>query len=144
LRIALLAFLSVPAVAAEPSPRPTAGDLADAQKVLRDPQTGEAVARMTGALTRAIMNAPVGEFEAAIEGRPATRADRQRTVRDRIGGPVAAARIEREVAASGVRVQAMGNALADALPGMLAAAGDLQRELEKAVANLPDPTYPRR
>ena len=41
---------------------------------------------MLGALSKAFMNLPVGEIEAAVEGRPVTAADRNRTVRDVAGG----------------------------------------------------------
>jgi hypothetical protein len=143
----LLFAVAAPAVAADPAPRPgeaAPADVAAAQKALRDPATADTMTRIGGALTRAIMNMPIGEIEAAVEGRAPTGADRQRTVGDSVGGPGEADRIERQVAASGAQVQAMGSALANALPGMLAAAGKMKDELEKATANLPDPTYPRR
>ena len=38
-------------------------------------------------------------------------------MQDSVGGPAETARIERQVAASGAQVQAMGNGLANALPG---------------------------
>ena len=142
----LLALAATPAMAGGQAAPPQASpdELAAAQRVLRDPSTAQAMSRVSGALTRAIMNMPVGEIEAAVEGRAPTSADRRRTVGDSVGGPAEAARIEREVAASGAQMQVMGNALANALPGMLAAAGQLQQEIERATANLPDPTYPRR
>ena len=62
--------------------------------VLTDPAMADQLGRVAGALTRSLMNLPVGELEAAIEGRPATRADRARTVRDSIGDPYVEQRIE--------------------------------------------------
>lgn len=132
------------AASAEPTRQPAPSDVEAAQKALRDPRTAETMSRVTGALARAVMALPVGELEAAVEGRAPNEADRKRTVQDSLGGPAEAARIEREVAGSGAQMQAMGNALANALPGMIAAAGAMQKEVEKATANLPDPTYPRR
>ncbi len=148
----LLALAATPAMAAGQAappyapqyPQASQDELAAAQRALRDPSTAQAMSRVSGALTRAIMNMPVGEIEAAVEGRAPTAADRRRTVGDSVGGPQEAARIERDVAMSGAQMQVMGNALANALPGMLAAAGQLQQEIERATANLPDPTYPRR
>jgi len=151
----LLALAATPAMAAAQAappyapqyshpPQASQDELAAAQRALRDPSTAQAMSRVSGALTRAIMNMPVGEIEAAVEGRAPTAADRRRTVGDSVGGPQEAARIERDVASSGAQMQVMGNALANALPGMLAAAGQLQQEIERATANLPDPTYPRR
>ena len=43
------------------------------------------IGNMIGAVTRALLDLPVGELEAAIENRPATRQDRQRTVRSVTG-----------------------------------------------------------
>ena len=37
---------------------------------------------MMQALSKAFLNLPVGEIEAAAEGRPATQADRRQTIRD--------------------------------------------------------------
>ena len=140
-------LLSSPAFAADPPAAPagpTSPDVGAAQRVLKDPAIGEKMSRMGGALTRALMNVPVGEIEAAAEGRAPTAADRRRTVGDTVGGPAEAARIERDVAASGAQMQAMGSALADALPAIVGALGEAASEVEKAVANMPDPTYPRR
>jgi hypothetical protein len=52
--------------------------------------------------------------------------------------------IEREIAASGAQMHAMGKAMAAALPAMVEAFGKAAEELGKATANLPDPTYPNR
>ena len=45
---------------------------------LSDPAMADKLGRMLGALTRALMDMPVGEVEAAIEGRAPTAADRAR------------------------------------------------------------------
>ena len=136
---------AAPAIAVDPAPaQPAQSEVANAQKVLRDPAAAETMSRVGGALTRAIMNMPVGEIEAAVEGRTPTAADRQRTVQDSVGGPAEAARIERQVVGSGAQMRAMGAALADALPGIVGALGEAAEKVERATANLPDPTYPRR
>ena len=90
------------------------------------------------------MNLPVGELEAAIEGRPVTRADRQRTIGDSIGDPYVEQRIERQAAASGRTIQAASQALANSLPAILQAIDGATADIERAIGNLPDPTYPRR
>ena len=145
---ALLAAAALPGTAmaqsVTPPAPPSPADVAEMQRQIADPATGAALSRMTGAVTRALMDMPVGEIEAAVEGRPATVADRRRTVRDTVGGPEEAARIEREVAASGAQMQVMQRALVAALPGMIAAAGEMQKAIEQAGASLPLAGYERR
>jgi hypothetical protein len=111
---------------------------------LSDPAMADKLGRMMGTLTRALMDMPVGELEAAVQGREPTAADRARQVRDHIGGPEAEREVEAKVAASGRQVQAMTRALVDSLPSIMASLNGVERELERATANLPDPTYPKR
>ena len=127
-----------PALAAQPLPAPVL------PPVLTDPAMADQLGRAAGAVTRSLMNLPVGELEAAIEGRPATRADRARTVRDSIGDPDVEQRIERQAAASGRTIQAASQALASSLPAILQAIDGAAADIERVVGNLPDPTYPRR
>jgi hypothetical protein len=111
---------------------------------LSDPAMADRLGRMMGSLTRALMDLPVGELEAAVEGREPTQAERSKRVRDHIGGPGAEREVEARVAASGRTVQAATRALVDSLPSMMAALEQAERNLERATANLPDPTYPKR
>ncbi len=109
-----------------------------------DPAMADKLGRVAGVLTRSLMNLPVGEVEAAIEGRPATPADRARTVRDSVDDPYLEQRIAAEAAQSGRTMQVASKALMASLPTIMGALGQLSRELERATANLPDPTYPQR
>ena len=109
-----------------------------------DPAMADHLGKMAGALTKALMDMPVGELEAAAQGRQPTAADRSRRVRDRLGGPNAEREVEAKVAASGRQMQAMGQALAASLPSIMASLENAEREIERATANLPDPTYPKR
>jgi len=124
-----------PALAAPPPVLP---------QVLTDPAMADQLARVAGAVTRSLMNVPVGELEAAIEGRPASRADRARTVGDSIGDPYIEQRIAEQAAASGRTMQAASQALAASLPAIMQAIDGARDQIERAVGNLPDPTYPRR
>ena len=133
---ALLA--SSPALAAQPAPG------AILPPMLSDPAMADQLGRVAGALTRSLMNLPVGELEAAIEGRPATRADRSRTVRDSIGDPYVEQRVADQAAASGRTIQAASQALARSLPAILQAIDGAKADIERTIGNLPDPTYPRR
>ena len=130
---ALLA--ATPALAAPPPMLP---------QVLTDPAMADQLGRVAGAVTRSLMNVPVGELEAAIEGRPATRADRARTVGDSIGDPYVEQRIADQAAQSGRTMQAAGQALAASLPAIMGAIDQAKGEIERAIGNFPDPTYPRR
>ncbi len=141
MRLMFLGFsllAATPAIAAQPTPAPVL------PQVLTDPAMADQLGRVAGAVTRSLMNLPVGELEAAIEGRPATPADRQRTVRDSIGDPQAEQRIEQQAAQSGRVMQAAGQALANSLPAIMQALDGATAEIERAVANMPSPVYPRR
>ena len=102
--------------------------------------------RVAGALTRALLDLPVGEIAAAIEGRPVTSADRRRTVRDLAGrnDPNLDRRIEQQAARSGAALQAGARAMIIALPGILDSIDRAADQIDRATANLPDPSYPRR
>ncbi len=113
-------------------------------QVLSDPAMADKLGRVAGVLTKSLMNLPVGEVEAAIEGRPATRADRARTVGDSIGDPYVAERIADQAASSGRAMQAATKALSASLPAIMRALEGARGEIERALGNLPDPTYPRR
>jgi len=90
------------------------------------------------------MDLPVGELEATIQGREPTPADRAKRVRDEIGGLAAERQVEAQVAQSGRHMQAMSKALVDSLPSIMSALDQMESSLERATANIPDPTYPRR
>ena len=111
---------------------------------LSDPAMADKLGKMMGTLTRVLMDMPIGELEAAAQGREPTAADRSRRVRDGLGGPNAERDVEAQVAASGRQVQAMSKALVASLPSIMKSLEGFERELERASANLPDPTYPKR
>jgi hypothetical protein len=131
-----LMFVTAPALAAPAAPQ--------LPPELSDPAMADKMGRVAGVLTKSLMDMPVGEIEAAIEGRPPTPADRAKRVRDEIGGPEAERHVQAEVAQSGRQMQAMTKALVSSLPAIMGALGQAQKELERATANLPDPTYPKR
>jgi HAMP domain-containing protein len=127
-------------VLAQPAPAP------QLPRELTDPVTADKLGKMAGALSKALLDLPVGEIQAAAEGRPATAADRRRTVRDMAarGDPNIERTIERQAAASGVAMQAGIKAMANALPAIMDAVERAAGELDRATANLPQPGYPRR
>ena len=131
-----LMLVASPAVAAPAAPQ--------LPPELSDPAMTDKLGRVAGALTKSLMDLPVGEVEAAIEGREPTSADKAKRVRDEIGGPDAEQRVQAEVAQSGRQMQAATKALVASLPAIMAALDQAEKQLERATANLPDPTYPKR
>ena len=136
-----LTLIASPALAA-----PRHSQAPQLPRELTDPKMADQMGRVAGAMTRAFMNLPVGEIQAAIEGRPTTSDDRRRTVRDLAGrnDPGLDQRIERQAANSGAAIQAGARAMAAALPAILQSLDRAADEIDRATANLPDPSYPRR
>jgi hypothetical protein len=135
-----LALLASPAIAAAPHRAP------QMPRELTDPATADKLGRMAGALSKVLLDLPVGEIQAAAEGRPVTPADRRRTVRDMAAkdDPYIEQRIERQAVQSGVALQAGIKAMANAMPAILDALERAEGEIDRATANLPQPGYPRR
>ena len=131
-----LALSAAPAMAApQPSPQIPAE--------LSDPAMADKLTRMLGPLMKAMMDLPIGEMEAAIAGREPTAADKSRRVRDQLG-PDGQKELEANIARAGPQMQAMQKALVASLPALIGALSGVEKEMEKATANLPDPTYPKR
>ena len=138
-----LALLASPAQAA-----PDSGEF-EIPGELTDPAMAETLGRMLGSLTKVMLDLPVGELQAAVEGRPPSPADQARTVRDLAGGgPDLERRIEREAVRAVPRLQAGMKAMASSLPAMAKAleeaAETMEGGLDRATANLPQPGYPKR
>ena len=131
-----LMLAAAPAYAAPPAPQ--------LPPQLTDPAMADKLGRVAGVLTRSLMDLPVGEVEAAIQGRPATPADRARRVRDEVNDPYLEQRVAADAARSTRTMQRATKALVASLPAIMGALGQAQDELERAVAIIPDPNYPRR
>ena len=132
-----LLLLSAPAAAAP--------DASGLEQALRDPATAERLDRSLKALTDALLDLKVGEVKAALEGRKAAPSEQALTVRElerRQGRDPEA--IRRQVREAGPALAKGMNALADAIPAMTRALGDIEQAVERAAANMPDPTYPKR
>ena len=142
MRVVLLALplslIAAPAMAAPPRAVP------ELPRELTDPAMADKLGQAMGALTRAVMDLKVGEVEAAVEGREPTAADKNRRVRDTIGDPALEQTVEAQAARSGRAMQAGVKAMAKAMPSILSALDGVQADVERAVANLPDSTYPKR
>ncbi|HUG45870.1 MAG TPA: hypothetical protein VMK31_05065 [Sphingomicrobium sp.] len=133
---ALIAGLAAP-VAAAPGHEPIR-----IPPELTDPEFVERITGMTEALSKALLNLPVGEIEAAAQGRPVTEQDRNRTLGD--VGRISGQELERQVSEAKPQIEAAMQALSKSLPAMSKALSKMAEELERATANLPQPGYPRR
>jgi hypothetical protein len=113
---------------------------------LTDPATADKLANAMQGLSQALLDLRVGEVRAALEGRQASPAERRMTVRDmaRRDDPDFDRHVQRDVANVRPMVRQSMNALNQALPAMMQGLAQAQQALERAVANMPDPTYPRR
>src|SRR5205823_10119109 len=113
---------------------------------LTDPEAQMRMAARLEGIANALLNVRVGDVGAALEGREATPAERSATVGDMIRrkDPNFDRDVARGVATYGPKIQHGMEALDRALPHIMRDVDDARHSLERAVANLPDPTYPRR
>ena len=115
---------------------------------LTDPAMAATLGKMLGGLTRAMMDMPIGEMQAAVEGRKPNAADKTRTLRDVAGGgPDLDRKVEAQVAQALPRMQAGLEAMAKSLPAMAKAVEEaaeaMEGSLDRATANIPQPGYPK-
>ena len=113
---------------------------------LTDPATAQRLAIAVQAASQALLNVKVGQMQAALEGREATPRERNETVGDlvRRKDPNFDRDVQRQITTAGPKIQRSLRALNEALPQMMRGLADAQQALDRAVANLPDPTYPKR
>ena len=137
--------LAVTPAVAQPMP-PAPPPMIQLPPELTDPDTAERLGDAMLALSHALLDMRVGEVRAAIEGREATPQERHMTVRDmaRRKDPNFDRKLNRQIANVGPTVARSMNAVNQAVPAMNQALSQAQQAIERAVANLPDPTYPRR
>ena len=134
--LAPLVMLAAPAAAAEPEK-----DF-EIPAELTDPAMAETLGRMLGSVTRAMLDLPVGELQAAVEGREPSTADKRRTIRDMAGrDPDIERKVERQVADAVPRMQAAMKAMAASVPAMARtleqAAEQMEGSIDRATANMP-------
>ena len=118
----------------------------EVQRALNDPATADKLANVMQALSQAFLNLPVGEVQAAVEGRQPTAAEKHMTVRDmgRRDDPNFDRDFQQHIAQAKPMIRQSMKAMADALPAMMNGLNEAGRALERAAANMPDPTYPKR
>ena len=136
-----LALMTSPALA-QNAPPPTAPETIQLPPELTDPKWADRLTEAMAAMSKVFLELPVGEVEAAMEGRQPTAADKRRTVRSET--KMSEREIRQQIEETRPAMKAGMKALAAALPAMMKGMSDAQREFERAMTNVPRPDYPRR
>ena len=113
---------------------------------LTDPATVRQLSTAAQAVSEAMLDINVGEVRAAIEGREPTLTERHQTLRDlaRRKDPDFDRHVHQQIAAVGPKIEQSVAAMNRALPAVMQAIDQAQHAVDRAIANMPDPTYPRR
>ena len=113
---------------------------------LLDPRIADRLADTMQSLSKALLDLPVGEVQAAVEGREPTAAEKKLTVRDlgRRDDPDFDRNFRQRIAQARPAIEKGMKAMSAALPAIGKAVDDASRAIDRAAANMPDPTYPRR
>jgi hypothetical protein len=151
MRIALvlvpLSLCAAPALAQPSTPvAPVDQPALQLPREIADPATADRLADAMQSMSQAILDLKVGRLRAALEGRESNRADRNLTVRDlaRRDNPDFERQLQRRISEARPRMEQGIKALNEALPEVTEDLQRAQRSIERAVANMPDPNYPRR
>ena len=125
---------------------PAEPQTAEIQRVLSDPATADKLTNVMQSVSDAFLDLPAGQVEAAMEGRKATPAEKRMTVRDmaRKDDPNFDRNFRQKIAQVRPMIENGMNAVSSALPAMTQALDQASKAIERAAANMPDPTYPRR
>ena len=136
--IALPLLLASTTALAEPAPQ--------LPPELTDPATVQKLTNSMQALSSAFLNLRVGEVTAALEGRIATPEERNLTVGDlaRRDDPDFDRHFHDQMTTVGPTMQRSIKAMNKALPEITRDLKDVRKSLERAIANMPDPNYPKR
>ena len=140
-------LLAAPAAAQAPNAMPPRTDPAgEIARRINDPATADRLARAMDTLAQAFLALPVGELAAATEGRAPTAAEKRMTVRDagRRDDPNFDRKFAEQMARTRPLVEGSLKALGTALPAMMQGLKQAGDAVERAAANMPDPTYPKR
>ena len=126
--------------------QPTTAETVQVPPEMTDPATADKLANAIQALSKAFLDLPVGDVQAALEGRKATTSEKKLTVRDlgRRDNPNFEREFNRQIAESKPMIEHSMKALAAAMPAIMKGVTEAGQAIERATTNLPDPTYPKR
>ena len=129
---------ATPAIAQSPAPQ--------VPPQLSDPAMADKLARSMQAMSKALLDLPVGEVQAAIDGREPTAAEKKLTVRDvgRRDNRNFDRDFQQQIANARPMIANSMKAISAALPALLQGFEQMQQSLDRATANLPSPAYPKR
>ena len=130
------ALFAAPAIA-QPAP-----SIPEIPKELFDPAMTDRLTDVLQVLSRSMLDMPVGEVQAALEGRQPDAADKRKTVRSETG--MNERELNQQIELARPQMRAAMKAMSAAVPAMMKGLSEAGRELEKATANMPQPGYPRR
>lgn len=132
LALAPLLLIATPAVAQQAPQLPP--EITDGRAI-------DQLGHVMGAIARVFLDMPVGEIEAAIENRPVTREDQRKTVRSVSG--MSERELQQDIAKGTQVAKAGTQAMVRSLPAITRALDQAGREIDRAIANMPSPAYPR-
>jgi len=138
--------LSAAPALAQPAPAAPAEPAIQLPPELTDPATAARLANTMQSLSKALLDVKVGGMQAALEGRTPTPAERNTTVRDlaRRDDPQIDRHLQQRIAEAKPMIEQSIRAMNEALPEIARSLADARRSLERAIANMPDPNYPKR
>ena len=113
---------------------------------LTDPVAIQRFTDQMEALSHAVMDIRIGGVEAALDGREATPSEKRMTVGDlaRRKDPDFERHLHQQMATVGPQIRRSVKAINRALPEIMRSVADAQKSIDRALANMPDPDYPRR
>ena len=142
-----LMVCAAPALAQTPAQSYRAdGQAIELPPQIADPATADRLADAVQSMSQALLDLRVGRLQAALEGRKASPAERNVTIRDlaRREDPAFEKNLQQQIAQARPKVEQSIRALNEALPEVTQDLQRAQRSIERAIANMPDPNYPRR
>ena len=145
MRVSLLALALVvfaaPAIAAPPPPAPPIA----VPPQLADPATADRLVDMMQAMSKAFLDLPAGEIEAAAEGRAPTPRDRALTVGDmaRRDDPNFDRDFDDRIARARPAIHQSIKAFNDALPAITRSLAEAAAAIQRVADNMPQPYDPR-
>jgi hypothetical protein len=113
---------------------------------LTDPATAQRLTDAMQSMSTTLLNMRIGEVRAALEGRPPAPGERNLTVGDlaRRDDPDFERHFHEQIANIAPTMQRSVEALNKAVPEITRDLKDARKSLKRAIANMPDPNYPRR
>jgi hypothetical protein len=130
-------------LARDAAPAPTVVNL---PAELSDPALAGKLTDSLRSIATTLLDMRVGNLHVAIEGRKPTAGERNMTVRElaRRSDPDFDRHLKQHISEARPKIEMGIRAVNDALPEVTADLERAQKAIERALANMPDPNYPKR